>query len=121
MIVYVVTTHTPMGRKVRAVFEDRDPAVFCCALLEHDEAELEEFDTEAIKITGTMKPLREWTVYINADGEAIDTENRYVFTETLKFHEDVDGSVSVYLTVGTDVPEDKVKEIALDHWRRKKN
>lgn len=121
MIVYVVTTHSKFGRKVRAVFEDRDEAIFCCALLERDESELEEFDTEAIKITGTMKPLCEWTVFIRADETIMDVGQRYTFDTVFGHDVDADGSGLVRFTLSLDVTEDKAKEIALDHWRRLKN
>lgn len=116
MIVYVVTTQASIGRKVKAVFEDRDQAIYCCALFEREEAELEEVDTEAIRISGNKKPLAEWTVCIDAGGKVIDCNYLYTFNKKRHFIVDEDGSGAVYLTVDTDLPEDKVIEIALDYW-----
>lgn len=121
MIVYVVSVHSKLGRKVKAVFENRDDAIFCCALLERDEAELEEYDTEAIKITGTMQPLCEWTVFIRADETIVEVGKRYTFENGFGHDIDTDGSGLVRFTQDLDVTEDKAKEIALEHWRRLKN
>ena len=120
MIVYVVTTYSELGRKVKAVFEDRDQAIFCCALLERDDAEMEEWDTEAIKTTGTMKPLCEWTVFIRSDGTVFDIGQRYTFKEVQRWEEDTDGSGVMRMTLSLNVSEDTVKEIALEHWERMK-
>ena len=116
MIVYVVTARADEGRKVKAVFEDRDQAMCCCALCESDYAEIEVVDTEAIKIGGTKKPLAEWLVIINRHGEVIDAGVRYTFNETRRHCWDVDGSCDVRITHGVNVTEDTAKEIALDYW-----
>ena len=120
MIVYVVTTHTDLGRKVKAVFEDRDQAIYCCALCEREYPEIEEMDTEAIQITGNKKPLAEWTVCFDADGNVIDCDRRYTFSETLRLVEDIGGCETMFLTVDKDLTEDEVKEIAQNHRRRMK-
>lgn len=121
MIVYVVTTHALKGRKVKAVFEDRDQAVYYCALFERDDPELDEIDTEAIQITGKKKPLHEWTVHVKPDGRVSDMGLRYTFDETLTYDEDTDGTMIVCMTLDMDIHEDKVKEIALDYVRQIKN
>ena len=115
MIVYIVTTYRDGERRVKAVFEDRDQAIYCCALCDQKDAEIEEHDTEAIKISGNKKPLAEWTVYVNPDGEVIDTSVRYTFEPQCKYSEDVDGSWVACLTQDVSVSEDQVKEIVLDH------
>ncbi len=120
MIIYIVTTSPYGDRAVKGVFEDRDQAILMCALLENDDPLLEEFDTEAIKIGGSKKPLAEWTLLINAEGVVRDMGLRYTFDQKLKFDDDLDGSVIVTLTLDTDVPADKVKEIALNHVRNRK-
>lgn len=120
MQVYVVVTYPDGECNIKAVFEDRDQAIYCCALCEREDATIEEWDTEAIKITGTKKPLATWSVYINSKGEVIETDLRYTFSKVLKFREDMDGSGAMYLTTDIDVPEDEVKKIALDHWQRMK-
>lgn len=120
MIVYIVTTNPHGERKIKAVFEDRDQAIYCCALCDQEDAMIEEWDTEAIQITGHKKPLAEWTVFINGKGEAIDAELRYTFTEILKFSEDMDGSGAVYLTVDKDTTEAEAKTMAVEYWEQLK-
>lgn len=123
MVVYIVTTQNREGRAIKAVFEDRDQAEYCCALLETNDAMLEEWDTEALEISGKAKPLAEWLVIINPDGKVIDIDHRYTFTESLRHSWDIDGSCAVRMTQATDVPESKAQNIALDYWRQleKKN
>ena len=118
MIVYVVTTGE--GRSIKAVFEDRDQAICCCALCDQEDCMLEEWDTEAIQITGHKKPLAEWMVFINSEGKVIDTEVRYTFNEVLKFNADFDGSGTMHLTMDVNASEDEAKQLALNHWQRMK-
>ena len=116
MIVYVVTTGD--SGSIKAVFEDRDQAIYCCALCYQEDCMLEEWDTEAIQITGHKKPLAEWTVFINGEGKAIDTEVRYTFNDVLKFCADFDGSGTMHLTLDVNASEDEAKKFAVNHWQR---
>ena len=120
MIVYVVTTNPHGDRIVKAVFEDRDRAVYFCALHEHEDSELDEMDTEAIQITGNKKPLHEWTVFVKPDGVVSEMSKRYTFNEVLWHEVDLDGTVLVRMTLDMDIPEGKVKEIAIDYVRQLK-
>ena len=120
MIVYVVTTPSSRGRTIRAAFEDRDQAIYFCAFLDDDDATLETVDTDAIKVSGNQKPLADWLVVIDPDGEVVDTEMRYTFIETRRCRQDMDGSYYVRITHPIDVSEEQAKEIALDYWRNVK-
>ena len=118
MTVYVVTTHSSHGRKVKAVFEDREEAICCCALLEADEAVMEAWDTDALKISCKKKPLAEWIVIIAPDGRVIDSDLLYTFDEVCRHSWDVDDSCTVRMTHDTDMSEGRAREIALNYWRK---
>lgn len=120
MIVYVVTTYSKKGRQVKAVFEDRAQAIYYCALFEQDDAEIDEMDTGAIRISGNKKPLHEWAVFVSPELIVKDMGLRYTFRESRTHDVDSDGSVTVYMTLDMGVPEDKVKEIAIDYVRQLK-
>lgn len=127
MTVYVVTTRPFGERKIEGVFEDRDQAIFCCALLVHDDSEMEEWDTNSMKFSGAKKPLAEWTVCVNGEGEAVDAACRYTFEEVCQYCEDIGGSWYACVTQPLSVSEEEVKEIVLDNiqilkekaWREK--
>ena len=117
MIVYVVTTRTDIGRRVKAVFEDRDQAIYCCALFEREDAELEELDTDALKISGNKTPLVEWIVCIRAEGSVADVGKRYTFDKVRSCVEDIDGSCVVRMTHDRSVDEDIAVDIMLEYWQ----
>ena len=118
MTVYVVTTRTGDGRKIKAVFEDRDEAICCCALFEADEAIMEAWDTDEIHVNCKKKPLAEWIVIIGADGRVIDMDVIYTFKEICRHSWDFDDSCTVRMTHDVDVSEGRAKEIALEYWRQ---
>lgn len=118
MIVYVVTTNVSSERKIKGVFEDREQAICCCALLNHDDAELEEWDTEGIKISGNKKPLHEWTIYVNDVGEVIDLERKYTYEKAFRRCKDFDGSCTIHMTLDMSVSEEEAKQIARDNWQK---
>lgn len=68
MIVYILTSGTYSDYCINAVFDDKNQAKFYQKL--HPACEIEEFDTEAVKIDA-RKIRYEWTARISPDGKLL--------------------------------------------------
>lgn len=97
MIVYVVTTSTGEKCRIEGVFEDRRQAAYLCAVKNLAETQIEEWDTEGIKFSGTRELLSRWDASIDNDGCIIDMTEGFTFTEKLQF--DVSDESGWYATV----------------------
>lgn len=119
MIVYIVT----LNQSVQAAFEERDQAALYCAIREDagSEFRVEEWDTEAIRITSNKPLYTHWTVCVNADGKTIPgIDHSYTFTSDNRVDQDFDSWV-VTLTTDENITEEQVKELALERLKEWRN
>ncbi len=119
MTVYIVT----MNGKVQAVFNEREQAALYCAVRNDVEYELriDEWDTEAIRITSSRPLFYRWSVCIDADDKVI-TEPACccTFKNENKVTKDGFGWI---VTISTEkvLTDDQAIDIALDRLEAWKN
>ena len=73
MIVYVVTEGSYSDYHIEAVFADKEQANLYLKL--HPDCEIEEYDTEAIKIDA-RRIMHEWTAKISPDGKILSLKDK---------------------------------------------
>lgn len=123
MIVYIVTSGEYSDYGINAVFDNKTQAELYCAA--HDDGfnipEIEEWDTEAVKIETDKPIMHRWEAYIREDGTIQSISCR----STLKDVNSIEykpyrpyGCYFVQATIGRDIPVEKARKIVLDRFAK---
>lgn len=116
MIVYVVTTRIGDSRKIEAVFDEHKQAAYYCAVKNDGDVFIEEWDTDAIKFTGSKELLCRWGADFDQNGSVLDLWSAYTLEERHTCSEEVDGSTYVCETLAYGTPEEEAKRILRDRF-----
>lgn len=120
MMVYIVT----MDDRIQAVFSEREQAALYCAVRQDLDCKLriEEWDTEAIRITSNKPLLYKWSAYIDSNKKAFsEMLLEYTFKAESGILEEDDDCYVVTFTVDKEITAEQAGEIALDRLEKWKN
>ena len=125
MTVYVCTSGTYSDYSIDAIFTDKEQAEIYCAI--HDDGynypQVEEWNTDEVKVEPCDSIKRTWIVYIKFDGTVHSCDSKLTIKDCNKielYGRNRTIKYRVWVTLDKDIPEEKALKIAFDNLAKYK-